>query len=117
MSSSTLHGVISQKMILFKTTAVKTSNPIYKTMFKLLIKYGSDRVSETKGQKHRNWNFRFLAGYTRLLKEINTEICEKHMISSIVEEITAYTQRLKEHVWRMDEDKWPKEARNYKPTG
>jgi hypothetical protein len=24
-----LHGVISQKKILFKTTAVKTSNPIY----------------------------------------------------------------------------------------
>jgi hypothetical protein len=28
-ASKQLHGVISQKKILFKTTAVKTSNPTY----------------------------------------------------------------------------------------
>lgn len=38
------------------------------------------------------------------------------MISSLAEQITAYTKRQKENVWRMDEDRWPKEEGNYKPT-
>jgi hypothetical protein len=31
-----LHGVISQKLVLFITTAVKTSNPIYCSIFRVL---------------------------------------------------------------------------------
>jgi hypothetical protein len=35
-----LHGVIFQKMILFKTTAVKTSNPTGKIKFLISVKEG-----------------------------------------------------------------------------
>jgi hypothetical protein len=39
-----LHGVISQKMILFIFTAVKTSNPIYKNNSHTLINHKIDSI-------------------------------------------------------------------------
>jgi hypothetical protein len=60
---------------------------------------------------------RHLAGYTRLVKKINTDIWEKLKVSNILEEVATCRKRRKVHVYRMGEDRWPKMAQNYKPTG
>jgi hypothetical protein len=60
---------------------------------------------------------RHLLGITRLDKEKNQCIREKMGAQNIVKEIKQYQEKWLQHVQRMDTNRIPKQALQYKPRG
>jgi hypothetical protein len=60
---------------------------------------------------------RHLLGITRLDKEMNQCIREKTGAQNIVKEIKQYKEKWLQHVKRMDTNRIPKQALQYKPRG
>jgi hypothetical protein len=58
---------------------------------------------------------RHLRGITKLGKEKNQTIKEKLGVQNIVREIKQYQQKWLQHVQRMDTNRIPKQALQYKP--
>ena len=61
--------------------------------------------------------FRHLLGITKLDKEKNQCIRQKTGAQNIVKEIKQYQEKWLQHVQRMDTDRIPKQALQYKPNG
>ena len=60
---------------------------------------------------------RHLLGTTKLDKEMNQCIREKTGAQNIVKEIKQYQEKWLQHVQRMDTNRLPKQALQYKPKG
>ena len=60
---------------------------------------------------------RHLLGITKLDKEWNQRITEKTGAQSIVKEIKQYQKKWLQHVQRMDTNRLPKQALQYRPKG
>jgi hypothetical protein len=60
---------------------------------------------------------RHLLGITKLDKEKNQTIKEKLGVQNIVKEIKQYQQKWLQHIQRMDTNRIPKQALQYKPKG
>ena len=60
---------------------------------------------------------RHLLGITKLDKEKNQTIREKLGVQNIAKEIKQYQQKWLQHVQRMDTNRIPKQALQYKPKG
>jgi len=60
---------------------------------------------------------RHLLGITKLDKEKNQFIREKTEAQNIVKEIKQYQEKWLQHVQRMDTNRLPKQALQYKPKG
>jgi cell fate (sporulation/competence/biofilm development) regulator YmcA (YheA/YmcA/DUF963 family) len=60
---------------------------------------------------------RHLLGITELDKEKNQRIGEKTGVQNIVKEIKQYQKEWLQHVQRMDRNRIPKQALQYRPTG
>jgi hypothetical protein len=60
---------------------------------------------------------RHLLGITKLDKEKNQRIRQKTGAQNIVQEIKQYQEKWLQHVQRMDTNKLPKQALQYKPNG
>ena len=60
---------------------------------------------------------RHLLGITKLDKEKNQCIRQKTGAQSIVKEIKQYQEKWLQHVQRMDTNRLPKQAQQYKPKG
>ena len=60
---------------------------------------------------------RHLLGITKLDKEKNQCIRQKIGAQNIVEEVKQYQEKWLQHVQRMDTDRLPKQALQYKPKG
>jgi hypothetical protein len=66
----------------------------------------------------RKWTFlRHLLGITKLDKEKNQCIKEKTGAQSIVKEIKQYQKKWLQHAQRMDTNRIPKQALQYRPQG
>ena len=61
--------------------------------------------------------FRHLLGITKLDKEKSNVLGEKTGAQNIVKEIKQYQKERLQHVQRMDTDRIPKQALQYKPKG
>jgi len=60
---------------------------------------------------------RHLLGITKLYKEKNQSIREKTGAQNTVKEIQQYHKKWLQHVQRMDKNRLPKQALQYKPKG
>jgi len=60
---------------------------------------------------------RHLLGITKLDKEKNQSIREKTRAENIVKEIKRYQEKWLQHVQRVDINRIPKQALQYKPRG
>ena len=60
---------------------------------------------------------RHLLGITKLDKEKNQRIRQKTGVQNIVKEIKQYLKKWLQHVQRMDTNRLPKQALQYKPKG
>jgi hypothetical protein len=58
-----------------------------------------------------------LLGITKLDKEKNQRIREKTGAQNIVKEIKQYQKKMLQHVQRMQRNRIPKQALQYRPTG
>jgi hypothetical protein len=58
---------------------------------------------------------RHLLGITKLDKEKNQSVREKLGVQNIVKEIKQYKQKWLQHVQRMDTNRIPKQALQYRP--
>ena len=84
------------------------------------MKFGSETwvLKKREGQRFEAAQMKFLRhllGTTKLDKEKNQCIRQKAGAQSIVKEIKLYQKRWLQHVQRMDTDRLPKEALQYKP--
>jgi len=61
--------------------------------------------------------FRHLLGITKLYKEKKRCIREKTAVQNVVKEIKQYQEKWLQHVQRMDTNRLPKQALQYKPKG
>ena len=61
--------------------------------------------------------FRHLLGITKIDKENNQYIRQKMGVQNIVKEIKLYQKKWLKHVQRMDINRLPKQALQYKPKG
>jgi hypothetical protein len=60
---------------------------------------------------------RYLLRITKLAKEKNQRIREKSGAQNIVKEIEQYQKKWLQHVQRMDRNRIPKQALQYRPKG
>jgi hypothetical protein len=60
---------------------------------------------------------RHLFGITKLDKEKNHRISEKNGAQNVVKEIKQYQKKWLQNVQRMDRNRIPKQALQYRPTG
>ena len=86
------------------------------------MKFGSEAWVLKKREEQRleaaQMKFlRHLIGITKLDKEKNQCIRQKPGAQNIVKEIKQYQEKWLQHVQRMDTDRLPKQALQYKPKG
>ena len=89
---------------------------------KAALKFGSEARVRKKREEQRleaaQMKFlRHLLGITKLDKEKNQCIREKTEAENIVKEIKQYQEKWLQHIQRMDTNKIPKQALQYKPKG
>ena len=94
----------------------------YVTYRKLLKKFRSDAwVLKKREEQHleaAQMKFlRHLLGITKLDNEKNHCIREKTGAENIVKEIKQYQEKWLQHIQRMDKNRIPKQALQYKPKG
>ena len=100
----------------------ETKLRIYNITAKAALKFGSEAWVLKKREKQRleaaQMKFlRQLMGMTKLDKEKNQCIREKTGEQSIVKEIKQYQKKWLQHVQRMDTNRLPKQALQYRPKG
>jgi len=100
----------------------ETKLRIHNITAKAALKFGSEAWVLKKGQEQRleaaQMKFlRHLLGITKWDKGKNQCIRGKTGVQNIVEEIKQYKKKWLEHVQRMDTNRIPKQARQYRPKG
>ena len=101
----------------------ETKLRIHNITAKAALKFGSEAwVLKKKREEQRleaaQMKFlRHLLGITKLDKEKNQCIRQKTGAQNIVKEIKQYQQKWLQHVQRMDTNRLPKQALQYKPKG
>jgi hypothetical protein len=86
------------------------------------LKFGSETwvLKEREEQRLEAAQMRFLRhllGITKLEKGKNQSVSGKTEAQNIVKEIKQYQEKLLQHVQRMDTNRIPKQALQYKPKG
>jgi hypothetical protein len=86
------------------------------------LKFGSEawepKKREEQSLEAAQMKFlRHLLGIAKLDKENNRSIREKLGVQNIVKEIKQYQQKWLQHVQRMDANRIPKQALQYRPKG
>ena len=89
---------------------------------KAALKFGNEAWVLKKREEQRleavQMKFlRHLLGITKLDKEKNQRIRQKTGAQNIVQEIKQYQEKWLQHVQRMDTNRLPKQALQYKPKG
>ena len=100
----------------------ETKLRIHNITTKAALKFGSEAWVLKKREEQRleatQMKFlRHLLGITKLDKEKNLCIREKTGAQNIVKEIKQYQEQCLQHVQRMDTNRIPKQALQYKPKG
>jgi len=100
----------------------ETKLRIHNITAKAALKFGSEawvlQKREEKRLEAAQMKFlRHLLGITKLDKEKNQCISKKTGAESIVKEIKQYREKWLQHVQRMDTNRIPKQALQYKPKG
>jgi len=100
----------------------ETKLRIYNITAKTALKFGSEAWVLKKREEQRleaaQMKFlRHLFGITKLYKEKNQCIREKTGAQNIVKEIKQYQEKWLQHIQRMDTNRIPKQALQYKPKG
>ena len=99
----------------------ETKLRIHNITAKAALKSGSEVWVLKKREEHleaAQMKFlRHLLGITKLDKEKNQCIREQTGAQNIVKEIKQYQKKLLQHVQRMDTNRLPKQALQYKPKG
>ena len=100
----------------------ETKLRIHKITAKAALKFGSEAWVLKKREEQRleaaQMKFlRHLIGITKLDKEKNQCIRQKTEAQNIVKEIKQYQEKWLQHVQRMDTNRLPKQALQYKPNG
>ena len=95
---------------------------IHNITAKTALKFGSEAWVLKKREKQRlaavQMKFlRHLLGITKLDKEKNQCIRQKTGVQNMVKEIKHYQKKWLQHVQRMDTNRLPKQALQYKPKG
>jgi hypothetical protein len=95
---------------------------VYKTLARPILNYGSEAWKIRKSGKTRIIanEIKFLrrtAGYTKLDKEINTDVLRELKINSVLEHTDQYRNNWKQHVQRMDRSRIPRQMMTYRPKG
>jgi len=95
---------------------------IHNNTAKATLKFGSEAWVLNKREEQRleaaQMKFlRHLFGITKLDKEKNQCIRQKMGAKNIVKEIKQYQEKWLQHVQRMDTNRLPKQALQYKPKG
>ena len=105
-----------------KQTNKETKLRIHNITAKAALKFGSEAWVLKKREEQRleaaQMKFlRHLLGITKLDKEKNQCIRQKTVVQNIVKEIKQYQKKWLLHVQRMDTNRPPKQALQYKPKG
>ena len=100
----------------------ETKLRIYNITAKAALKFGSEVWVLKKREEQRleatQMKFlRHLLGITKLDKEKNQSIGQKTGAQNTVQEIKQYQKKWLKHVQRMDTNRLPKQALQYKPNG
>ena len=100
----------------------ETKLRIHNITAKAAFKFGSEawvlRKREEQLLEAAQMKFlRHLLGITKLDKEKNPCIRQKMGLQNIVKEIKQYQEKWLQHVQRMDTNRLPKQALQYKPKG
>jgi len=100
----------------------ETKLRIHNITAKAALKFGSEAWVLKKKEEQRleaaQMKFlRHLLGITKLDKEKNQCIRQKTVVQNIVKEIKQYQKKWLLHVQRMDTNRPPKQALQYKPKG
>ena len=100
----------------------ETKLRIHNITVKAALKFGSEAWVLSKREEQRleaaQMKFlRHLLGITKLGKEKDRSIKEKTGAQNIVKEIKQYQEKWLQHVQRMDTNRIPKQALQYKPKG
>ena len=100
----------------------KTKLKIHNITAKAALKFGSEawvlKKREEQGLEAAQMKFlRHLLGITKLDKENNQCIREKTGEQRIEQEIKQYQKKWLQHVQRMDTNRLPKQALQYRPKG
>ena len=86
---------------------------IYKTLFGFFVFISEEQLLEAAQMKF----LRHLLGITKVDKEKNQCIREKTGAENTVKEIKQYQENWLQHIQRMDTNRIPKQALQYKPKG
>lgn len=105
-----------------KRTLKYTSKETRLKFYKVMLLYGSEFWTLTKSEEKRieviEMRFlRSIAGYTLLDKKRNEDIRLELNIFNLIEKLTEYRNKWKQHVERMTQDRIPKLIFDYRPTG
>jgi hypothetical protein len=100
----------------------ETKLRIHNISAKAALKFGSEAWVLKKREEQRleapQMKFlRHLLGITKLDKEKSKTVREKLGVQNIVKEIKQYQQKWLQHVQRMDTNRIPKQALQYRPKG
>ena len=100
----------------------ETKLRIHNITAKAELKFGSEAWVLKKREEQRlegaQMKFlRHLLGITKLDKEKNQCIRQKMGVQNIVKEIKQYQEKWLQHIQRMDTNRLPKQALQYKPKG
>ena len=100
----------------------ETKLSIHNITAKAALKFGSEAwVLKKREEQHleaAQMKFlRHLLGITKIDKETNQCIRQKTGVQNIVKEIKQYQEKWLQHIQRMDTDRLPKQALQYKPKG
>ena len=104
------------------TSDLQTKLRIHNITAKAVLKFGSEAWVLKKREEQRlevaQVKFlRHLLGITKLVKEKNQCIRQKTGAQNIVKEIRQYQKKWLQHVQRMDTNRLPKQALQYKTKG
>jgi hypothetical protein len=105
-----------------KQMSNETKLRIHNITAKAPLKYGSESWVLNKRDKQcpeavQMRFLRSLLGYIKLHIQRNVDISERLKVQNIVEEIQTYQKNWKEHVEKMQEERFPKLALKYQPVG
>jgi len=82
-----------------------------------LLYYCKVNIIHKIGESSTDEIFKTLAWNKKLDKEKNQSIREKTGVENIVKEIKQYQEKWLQHIQRMDTNRIPKQALQYKPKG
>lgn len=110
------------KRTLSRKTLKETQLKFYKVMAVPVLMYGSENWALTRSERRRieAAEMRFLrsvAGYTLLDQKRSTDIRTELEIFNLNDRLTSQKKNWKEHILRMNEDRFPKKILNYRPEG